>query len=167
MQEWYLVHTKAGKESSVRGQLSLWLPEVLLPTMKVRVHRWGKLVISVRPLFPCYIFALFVAQCDLQRVSYAYGVREVVRGGAEPLVVPRSIIDQLKDRCAHGPLELPMKVFKPGEWVTIEDGAFRGFEAMFDRYLSGPQRVAILLSLLTETSVRVVLPASSLRSTDR
>jgi len=30
MQEWHLVHTKAGKEASVRGQLSKWLPEAFL-----------------------------------------------------------------------------------------------------------------------------------------
>jgi transcriptional antiterminator RfaH len=162
MQEWYLVHTKAGKEVSVRGQLSEWLPEAFLPTLKVRIHRWGKLVTSVSPLFPCYIFARFPARCDFRRVGYTYGVREVVRAGEEPLIVPNAVIGELKDRCAHGPVELPINPFQKGEQVTIANGALKGFDAVFDHYLSGPHRVAILLSSLTEASIRVVLSASSI-----
>ena len=52
MTDWYLVHTKSKKEASVQGQLGEWLPEVLLPTIKVRVRRWGKLVPSIAPLSP-------------------------------------------------------------------------------------------------------------------
>jgi transcriptional antiterminator RfaH len=162
MQDWYLVHTKAGKELSVRSQLDEWLPEAFLPTLKVRIHRWGRLVTSVSPLFPCYVFARLPARCDLRRVRYTLGVREIVRAGDEPLAVPRSVIEQLKHRCAHGPVELLTKPFRKGEPVMIADGALRGFDAVFEQYLSGPQRVAILLSSMTETSIRVVLPASSI-----
>jgi transcriptional antiterminator RfaH len=160
--EWYLVHTKAGKEASVHSQLSKAIQDTLLPTLKVQVHRWGKLVTSVQPLFPCYLFARFVARCDLRRVGYTYGVRDVVRAGEEPLVVPNSVIVALKDRCARGPVELPVKPLREGEPVTVTNGAFRGFDAVFEHYLSGPQRVAILLSSLTTSAVRVVLPASSI-----
>jgi transcription antitermination factor NusG len=162
MEEWYLVYTRAGKEISVRGQLNEWLPEAFVPTMKGRAYRWGKLVTAVSPLFPCYVFALIPTQCDLRRAGYTYGAREVVRAGQVPLIVPKSIIEQLKARCAHGPIELPIKSFQRGEPVTVASGAFRGFDAVFEQYLSAPQRVAILLSSLMETSVRVVLPASSI-----
>lgn len=162
MPEWYLVYTKAGKEASVHSQLSEAVQEAFLPTLKVQVHRWGKLVTSVQPLFPCYVFARFVVQCDLRRVGYTYGVRDVVRSGEEPLVVPNSVIDALKDRCARGPVELPVRPLREGEPVAVTNGAFKGFDAVFVHYLSGLQRVAILLSSLTETSIRVVLPASSL-----
>jgi transcriptional antiterminator RfaH len=162
MQEWYLVHTRAGKEASVRGQLSESLPDAFLPTLRVQIHRWGKVVSSVSPLFPCYVFARFVARCDLRRVDYTHGVREVVRAGEEPAVVPSSVINELKHRCAQGPVELLIKPLRKGEPVTIANGAFQGFDAVFERYLSGPQRVAILLSSLSETSIRVVLPASSI-----
>lgn len=162
MHDWYLVHTKAGKEVSVRGQLGEWLPEAFLPTLKVRIHRWGKLVTSVSPLFPCYVFARLPARCELRRLRYTLGVREIVRAGEEPLVVPGAVIDQLKHRCADGPVEFLTKAFHKGEQVMIADGAFRGFDAVFEQYLSGPQRVAILLSSMTETSIRVVLPASSI-----
>jgi transcriptional antiterminator RfaH len=162
MRNWYLVHTKAGKEGSVRDQLGGWLPEVLLPTLKVRVRRWTKLVTTVAPLFPCYLFAELEVERDLARVRYTSGVREVVRGGGEPLVVPFPIVEQLKERCAGGPLELPAKPLHKGDPVTIAGGVLRDFEAVFEQYLSGPQKVAILLSSMTGTPIRVILSASSL-----
>ena len=164
MRDWYLVHTKAGKEGAVRDQLSGWLPEVLLPTLKVRVRRWTKLVTTVAPLFPCYLFAALTVDRDLGRVSYTSGVREVVRGAGEPLVVPLPIVEQLKERCAGGPIELAVKPLQKGDSVIIAGGVLHDFEAVFDQYLSGPQKVAILLSSMTGVPIRVILPASSLVS---
>ena len=132
----------------------------------MRIHRWGKQVASVGPLFPCYVFARLSAQCDLLRLNYTPGVREVVRGGEELLVVPSIVIDELKARCATGPVELLNQLFHKGEKVTIACGALTGFDAVFEQYLSGPQRVAILLSSLTKTSIRVILPVSSIIRTD-
>ena len=166
MDEWYLVHTRAGKESAVRDQLSQWLPKVLLPTLRVKVLRWSKRVSTVAPLFPCYLFAAFSMEHDLSHVKYTSGVREVVSGGREPLVVPSTIVQELKDRCANGPIELPTKPLQPGDRVMIAEGVLRGFEAVFDQYLSGPQRVAVLLSSVAGTAIRVVLSASSLVSSE-
>ena len=55
--QWYLVRTKPGKERWVRDQLSIILPEIFLPMLKARIPRWGKLSVSLMPLFPCYVFA--------------------------------------------------------------------------------------------------------------
>lgn len=162
MEEWCLIHTKAGKEAAVVSQLNEWMPEAFLPTLKLRIHRWGRLVTSVCPLFPCYVFARLPAHCDVRRLNYTSGVREIVRAGEELLLVPISVIVQLKDRCSHGPIELPSEPFQQGEQVTIANGALKGLQAVFEQYLSGSQRVAILLSSLTETSIRVVLPSNSI-----
>lgn len=159
MPEWYLVHVRAGKEKAVRDQLSQRLPEVFLPTLRARVRRWNKLISTIVPLFPCYLFAMFLMQYDLLQVRSSPGVREVVTAGSEPLVVPPSIIDQLKERCSNGPIELPAKSLHQGERVIIADGPFRGFEALFERYLSGPERVAVLLSVAGYGGARAVLPA--------
>ena len=167
MLRWYLVRTKSGKEGSVRAQLRQCLPEVFLPTLKVRVRRWDHLVPTVVPLFPCYMFAMFNLECDLQRVSYTAGVRQVVRVGGEPVIVPLSIMKQLKERCALGPVELASKALRKGDPVMIADGPFCGFEAVFDRYLSGPRRVAILLSSITGPPLRMVLAANSLVSAEQ
>src|ERR1700758_1815511 len=59
---WYLVRTKTGKERWVRDQLANRVPEVFLPMLKAKVPRWGRMTMSIAPLFPCYVFARF----DLQ-----------------------------------------------------------------------------------------------------
>ena len=48
-----------------------------------------------------------------------------------------------------------------GERVVVVDGPFRGFEAIFQRYLAGAERVAILLSAVESGGLRVVLSASA------
>lgn len=163
MTGWYLVHTKSKKESSVQGQLSEWLPDVLLPMLKVRVRRWGKLVPSIIPLFPCYVFAFADLSYSYARLKYTNGVRDIVCGGNEPLVVPESIIHKVKQHCQQGPIVMPLRRLVKGEPVVIAEGSLQGFEAVFEQYLSGSQRVALLLSSAT-SAVRVVVPADSVES---
>jgi transcriptional antiterminator RfaH len=159
-ENWYLVHTRAGKEHTVCKQLGEIVPETLLPIAKVPVRRWGRMTSSLVPLFPCYLFAYFDYEANFWWVKYTRGVNKLIRTGLEPAVVPQQIIESLKQRCAHGPVELPAKRPRRGEVVTVESGTFRGFEAVFDGYLSGNQRVAILLSSLGSATVRLRLPAS-------
>lgn len=157
--QWYLLRTKAGEERRAHLHLSSLAADVLAPLIKVRVRRWGRMVESVGPLFPCYLFALFDLEREYRQVRYARGVRDLPRFGAEPPVVPEPIIVELKQRCAGGPLELPKRVLVPDERVMVIDGPFREFEAIFERYLSGSERVAILFSMMGG-GARAVLPAS-------
>jgi len=128
--------------------------------LKVRVRRWGKLVPSIAPLFPCYVFAFADLSHVYARLKYTNGVRDIVCGGDEPLVVPESIMHQVKLHCEQGPIVLPLRRLVKGEPVVIAEGRLQGFAAVFERYLSGSQRVALLLSSVN-SPVRVVIPASS------
>jgi transcription antitermination factor NusG len=113
---------------------------------------------SVAALFPGYMFALF----NIERYSqlrYTRGVRQIVCFGEEAAVVPQWIIEELKLRCSNGPVELPERRLVAGERVIVIDGPFREFDGIFERHLSGPERVAILLSVMG-AGRRAVLPAS-------
>jgi transcriptional antiterminator RfaH len=158
---WYLIRTKPGKERSVCNQLSTALPEAFLPLLRTKVRTWGRLIWSVVPLFPCYLFGRFPLQSNYFDVKYMQGVRGLVSAGDEPLVVPQAIIDEIKRRGVCGVVEIKQKPFASGERVRVEDGPFRGFEAIFERYLSSAERVAILLSAIEASGVRVILPASA------
>ncbi|MBF6571119.1 MAG: hypothetical protein IVW54_19820 [Candidatus Binataceae bacterium] len=83
----------------------------------------------------------------------------MVQYGDRPAVVPDRIVQELKARCAGGPIELPRRKFIAGETVRVVGGPFRDFEGIFERDLSGSERVAILLAMLG-ADTRVVLPAS-------
>src|ERR1700730_18455152 len=99
MSEWYLVHTRAQLERSVHERLKVLGMDALLPLLKRRVRRWDRLVSSVGPLFPCYVFVLPRDRQDRSAIELLPGVRGLVRFGSEPSPVPRLIIEELKQRC--------------------------------------------------------------------
>ena len=156
--QWYLLRTKAGEERRAQAQLSRLVADVLSPLMKVRVRRWGRMVDSVGPLFPCYLFARFDLEREYGQVRYPRGIRDIPRFGAQPAVVPEWIVGELRQRCTGGPLELPKRMLVTHERVMVIDGPFREFEGIFERYLSGQERVAILFSMMG-AGARAVLPA--------
>ncbi|SRR5579875_384290 len=160
-ENWYLLRTKAGEERRARDQVGRFAADVLLPLIRVRIRRWGRLAESVAPLFPCYLFALLDLEHESATLRCTPGIREVVVVGGEAAIVPQPIIDELKLRCSRGPIELPQRAFAPKQRVQVMDGPFRDFEAVFERTLSGAERVAILLRIMGRET-RVVLPAKLL-----
>jgi transcriptional antiterminator RfaH len=158
---WYLIRTKTGKERWVRDQLAPLLPEVFLPLLKARSPRWGRMVNSIGPLFPCYVFARFDLQQRYFDVKYLSGVRGIVSAGSDPLAVPAGIVSEIRRRGIDDVVEIVEKPFDQGERVVVVDGPFRGFEAIFQCYVSGAERVAILLSAVEASGLRVVLSASA------
>jgi transcriptional antiterminator RfaH len=133
--------------------------DVLLPLAKVQVRRRSRLVKSVAPLFSCYLFALLDLERQWVRVRYVRGLRNIVHFGGQPSVVPEWIISELKQRCSKGPVELAERRLLKGESVRVVDGPLQNLEGVFDGYLSGPERVAILLSLMG-VGARALVPAS-------
>jgi transcriptional antiterminator RfaH len=159
--DWYLVRTKPGKERWVHDQLAVILPEVFLPLLEAKAPRWGKMAWSTGPLFPCYIFARFDLQSRYFDVKYMPGVQGIVSAGNDPLAVPLEVINDIKSRGVEGVVRIEEKALGHGERVQIVKGPFRGFEAIFERYLSGAERVSILLNAIEATGLRVVLPSSA------
>jgi transcriptional antiterminator RfaH len=160
--EWYLVRTKSNKERWVGEQLSRKIPETYVPLLEARTSHWGRPAWSVLPLFPCYIFARFDLQAQYFDVRYQPGIQGIVSAGRDPLVVPIAVVDEIKQRSVNGLVRIQPKPFDRGERVRVTEGAFRGFEAVFERYLSGTERVAILLRTVEDSGVRVVLPSSAI-----
>jgi len=130
--------------------------------LEARAPRWGKLAWSVMPLFPCYVFAKFDLQARYFDVKYMTGVQGIVSAGCDPLVVPIPVVEEIRHRGVNGVVKIEPKGFDNGERVRVVDGPFRGFDAIFERYLSGAERVAILLSAVEANGLRVVLPSSAL-----
>jgi transcriptional antiterminator RfaH len=156
--DWHLLRTKAGEERRARDQISRLATEVLLPLVRVQVRRWERLTETVAALFPGYLFARFDIERDYNQLRYTRGVRQIVCFGGEPAPVPAWIIEELKLRCANGPIHLAVRGFVPGERVIVTSGPFRQFEGIFERRLTGPERVAVLLSVMGGER-RVVLPS--------
>lgn len=159
--DWYLVRTKTGKERWVRDQLSALLPEVFLPLLEARTPRWGKLAWSIAPLFPGYLFARLDPQKHYFDVRYLPGVHGLVSAGNDPVAVPQGVIEEIRRRGVNGVVKIEEKNLGVGDRIRVVEGPFRGFEAIFERYMSGAERIAILLSTIDAKGLRVVLPASA------
>jgi transcriptional antiterminator RfaH len=164
--DWYLIRTKTGKERWVKDQIAPMAHEVFLPLLKARQPRWGRMADSIGPLFPCYVFARFDLKQRYFDIKYMAGVRGIVSAGIDPLAVPDSIIDEIRRRGVDDIVEIFEKPLGTGEKVVVVEGPFRGFEAIFERYLSGAERVAILLSAVEASGLRVVLPATAVAKSD-
>ena len=74
------------------------------------------------------------------------GVMGFVSAGCEPIAVSAAIVDSVRSRCTDCILQLNPIPFRCGEHVRVVEGPFRDFEAIFENYLSGTKRVALLMN---------------------
>jgi transcriptional antiterminator RfaH len=159
MPRWYLLRTKVGEERRAQQQLQGSVEATLLPLGKTLVPQHGRMIERIAPLFPCYLFAFFALSVTARKIRYTPGVRNLVRFGEEVAIVPRWVIDELTKRCRNGPVELAKNRFSDGGSVPLVDEPAGQLLAVFDGYLSGAERVAVLLSVMsTERRVQTSHP---------
>lgn len=161
MENWYLVRTKTGGERTAQEQLKRVVERTLLPLGKTQIRQRDRTFHRITPIFPSYLFAFFCLGCSARQIRYTPGVREIVRFGEEAPAVPVWVIDELISRCAAGPIDLSKPGFSHGANVRVIGGPFRNLHAAFDGYLSGTERVAVLLSVMNADR-RVTMPANML-----
>jgi len=158
---WYLVRTKPSRERYVSAQLARVAPEVFLPLLSTAGRPTDPSNHTI-PLFPQYVFL----RCDLTanyfQIRYTPGVVSFVTAGHDPQPVPESIIESVRARCTDDVVHLNHAPFREGEVIQILTGPFRGFDAVFERYLSGAERVAILLNAVDGYGLRVIAKARSI-----
>jgi transcriptional antiterminator RfaH len=152
---WYLVFTKAQGEQTASINLCRQGYRVYWPRLQRRTLSRGRWIERIVALFPRYLFVqLDAARQSLAPVRSTIGVASIVRFGAEPALVPQSMVDALQDRAdpATGLHRLAdVAPLKRGSAVKIIAGAFRGFEGIFERE-TGEDRVVILLELLGKST---------------
>lgn len=163
---WYLIRSKQHKESLVHSILSNHAIEAFLPMMRNKAAYRGKESIQLVPLFPGYLFAYFDIHRNFHSIQRMHGVAGVVCAGNEPCEVPAFVIDEIKRRQRNGVIELPVAAYRSGQKVQIVGGPLKGISAVFQEYLSGAARVAIILRVIGGFDVRAVLPTSQIGSTD-
>lgn len=159
MLNWYLIRTKTASEKVAEQQLKRVVARTLLPLGKAQLRQNGRIFLRVTPLFPCYVFAYFSLGAAARTIQYTPGVRNIVRFGEQAAVVPECVIDGLLSKCSAGPVELSRPELPRGSTVEIIDGPLKALHGLFDGYLTGTERVAVLLSVMNGDR-RVIMPAS-------
>jgi transcriptional antiterminator RfaH len=143
---WYAVNTKPHREETAAMNIRRLGLEVLLPKIARHKSILSGRKIAMAHLFPSYLFAKFSPKEYLHSIRYARGVRRVVSAGETPLPVDETIISAIKSRIDEtGFVALTAKQFAAGEQVVIQEGFLQGQTGIFERELTGQQRVVILL----------------------
>lgn len=158
MHSWYVVRTKPNREFVVREQLVTRGIETFLPVWKpVESNSLDK---KLRAYFPCYLFAnVDLHETSLSSLVYLPGVNHLIMCDGIPVRVEQSIIDSIAARICALEQSVPDRRGKPllhGDRVSIAEGAFEGYEAIFDRYVPSSDRVRLLIDFLQRRTPLVI-----------
>lgn len=121
----------------------------------------GDLKVKNQPLFPRYLFirlGLLSSSQSWAPIRSTIGVSRLVSFGAEPSRVPDDLIAFLQTLQASVQGE-PKRLFEPGERVQLTDGAFAGFEGIY-QLANGDRRVMVLIELMSKPVSISVAPAN-------
>jgi transcriptional antiterminator RfaH len=154
---WYAIHTKPRQEavaqsSLEREGLTTFLPKLRRKRTIRRQYRWTE-----GPLFPTYLFARFDLEKTARLVKYATGVTNIVSFGGKPAAVDDAIILAIIAHCVDNVVTIEPPKLLPGDLVQIQEGPFRGLRGIFEREMSGSERVVILLQSIA-AAARIQVP---------
>ena len=164
MVNWYVLQSKPRKEAFLYKQLLVYRIEAYLPS--VRVEPVNPRARKEQPFFPGYLFI----HVDLKSISisdlrWMPGAIGLVCYGGEPAYVPDGLVRTIQTQVDEVRIAELGNIdrFKSGDLVVIKDGPFAEYKAIFDRRLSGHDRVCVLLEMLKGQKMRLELSANELR----
>lgn len=165
---WYAMKSKPNKESFLAGQLESHGVEVFFPRLRVTPvnPRSRKLL----PYFPNYLFVhVDLEEVNVSTLRWMPGASGLVSFDGEPASVPDFLIVAVQrqvDLLNASSRDLTSNL-QPGDSITIQDGPFAGYEAVFDARLSGQSRVRVLLNLLQKRQMPLELESRQIRRMKR
>jgi transcriptional antiterminator RfaH len=167
-EKWYALHVKVHKERSVHDYLVSsgivdYYPYLCVKPVNPRSRKR-------RPFFPGYIFVrLDLDALGHNALRWTEGTYGLVTFGDVPASVPDNFIHEVQRRVdeinAAGGKIIP--TLEPGDRVRIVEGAFEGYEAIFDATLPGKERVQVLLSYLSEQPKRLIIKPEQIQKMNK
>jgi len=160
---WYVLRSKPNKESFLWGQVLAHQVENYYPAIRAKVV--NPRARKMKPYFPGYLFV----RVDIGQMSQSFwrwlpGSRGLVLFDDTPAMVPDALISAIRRKVdeinAAGSEQLVG--LKPGDAVTIQGGPFAEYDAIFDRCVSGGNRVRVLLKHLRNMQIPIELPAAQI-----
>ena len=151
--QWYVVLTKPKQELRAQENLERQGGVAFVPMFtNERICR-GKRVVRQEPLFPGYLFLQTQAQGELlSKVRSTFGVRQLLTFANQVMTIDDRIIDDLRQRSST---ISPTQQFMVGQIVTLKNGPFQHYQAIFKAY-NGDERCIILLGLLGKQNELVI-----------
>ena len=150
MKKWYVVSTKYNQENLalknlVRQSILTYYPKLY----KKKVIKSNFLQDSYSAFFPGYVFvSLDIEKGRWRAVNSTIGVKKILSFGSFPVPVPEKIICELRKSEDEKGVIRYNDQFSKGDNVIIDAGLFVGIRGKFDSYISGAERVKVLLSFM-------------------
>jgi transcription elongation factor/antiterminator RfaH len=165
---WYAMRSKPNKEHFLAGQLESYGVEVYFP--RIRVTPVNPRARKLRPYFPNYLFVH--VDLDVVNVSdlrWMPGASGLVSFDGKPASVPDFLIAAVQRQVDHLNVSSsnPIDDLNAGDPVTIQEGPFAGYEAIFDTRISGQERVRVLLNLIQRRQMPLELEGRQIRRAKR
>jgi transcriptional antiterminator RfaH len=161
---WYAFYSKPMKEALLWEQLKLHQIESYYPCLRVQpVNPRSR---KVKPYFPRYVFGrISWEQFNMAMLQWMPGVAGIVSFGGIPSQIPDNLIAAVRRRVEeiNATGSNFVRELKTGTVVIIQDGPFKGYEALFDAHTSGEDRVRVFLKLLSRQQIPLELPGSQIQ----
>jgi transcriptional antiterminator RfaH len=152
MLNWYAVHAKNHNEARVLHHLARKFIPAFLPLVEIVRRYRSRRVRRLEPLFPGYLFVRLRRLDDdpgqWHVIRWTPGVKSILGCEGAPISVPDAAVENIKARVAPLGFIRPGPRFEPSTRVVMRRGPLAGLEAVFERQLSGPGRVQVLMNLL-------------------
>ena len=154
---WYLIHTKPKQEQIALENLQRQHYEVYLPMAEIQKRRQGRHQNVIEPMFPRYLFiSLDKANDNWAPIRSTRGVQALVRFGGIPAKVSNDLVNKIRELEVHSESnDMAIPEFTKGVVVRILEGAFAGYEGVFEEHSS--ERRATILLLIADRYTRVQL----------
>jgi len=154
---WFLLRIKPNSIQRAEDNLERQNVATFMPRQSVFSNKG---IVTLKPLFPGYLFASFEPQdTPFRTVNSTYGVSCLVTSGYNLTTgLPLSLIIGLKNRCDGDGVLCPPADLRPDETIRVLTGPFADFIASVEK-LSDHKRVQIMFELMGQT-VHAELPIS-------
>lgn len=151
--DWYLLYCKGKEELRALTNLKNQGIESFFPTMTVEKKVRNKLICKDVAIFPNYLFVEIDKEtANFNSIRSTRGVIDFVKCGTNYTKVPATLVAELKVKqlCRDKSIN-EVVVFSKGEKVIIQDGAFKGIEAIY-QCKHGLERSVLLINLLNSST---------------
>jgi len=153
---WFAIQTKPYREDQAASNISRMGLAVLLPKMKREKLEYGKRRVSIKPLFPGYLFARFSPSSHLRSIRYARGVNRVISFGELPVPLSDEVVSTIQSRVGRDGFVAMGSPFRNGDPVVFNEGPLQGLAGVFERDLPDGERAVVLLNTV-EYQARVLV----------